>query len=81
MSFAWFCQNWKICVFVFVQDSIQVHLKADRGPIMVMTCGVGAGQQSSCFMALEESGIKLAPLPTGGEAVFPKPHEQEKESI
>uniref|UniRef100_A0A3P9J8R3 THAP-type domain-containing protein n=1 Tax=Oryzias latipes TaxID=8090 RepID=A0A3P9J8R3_ORYLA len=46
------------------EDSIQVHLKADRGPIMVMTCGVGAGQQSSCFMALEESGIKLAPLPT-----------------
>uniref|UniRef100_A0A8C7YFA7 E2F/DP family winged-helix DNA-binding domain-containing protein n=1 Tax=Oryzias sinensis TaxID=183150 RepID=A0A8C7YFA7_9TELE len=47
------------------EDSIQVHLKADRGPIMVMTCGVGAGQQSSCFTALEESGIKLAPLPTG----------------
>ncbi|XP_024147289.1 transcription factor E2F3 isoform X3 [Oryzias melastigma] len=44
------------------EDSIQVHLKADKGPIMVMTCDVGVGQQSSCFLALEESGIKVAPL-------------------
>ncbi|RVE56163.1 hypothetical protein OJAV_G00233720 [Oryzias javanicus] len=44
------------------EDSIQVHLKADKGPIMVMACDVGVGQQSSCFIALEESGIKVAPL-------------------
>lgn len=57
--------KWCISVFVFGQDSIQVHLKADKGPIMVMTCDVGVGQQSSCFLALEESGIKVAPLKKG----------------
>ncbi|XP_070843270.1 transcription factor E2F6 [Chaetodon trifascialis] len=45
------------------EDSIQVHLKAGRGPIMVLTCDVGT-EQNGCFLTLEESRITTATLPT-----------------
>lgn len=63
-----------MCVFVFVltQDCIQVHLKGERGPIMVLTCDIGAGdvsgEKSSCFLTLEESRIKTTTLHTGNKA-------------
>ncbi|XP_070705582.1 transcription factor E2F6 [Pempheris klunzingeri] len=50
------------------EDSIKVHLKGGKGPIMVLTCDIGtgdvAGQKSSCFLTLEESRIKTAELHT-----------------
>ncbi|XP_073348877.1 transcription factor E2F6 [Pagrus major] len=50
------------------EDNIQVHLKGERGPIMVMTCDIGAGdvtgEKSSCFLKLEESRIKTSTLHT-----------------
>ncbi|XP_042371013.1 transcription factor E2FA-like, partial [Plectropomus leopardus] len=50
------------------EDSIQVHLKGGRGPIMVVTCDIEAGdattEKSSCFLTLEESRIKTATLHT-----------------
>lgn len=50
------------------EDSIQVHLKGGKGPIMVLTCEVGAGEvtaeKSGCFLSLEESRIKTATLHT-----------------
>lgn len=48
------------------QDSIQVHLKAEQGPIVVLTCDIGTGEETySCFLTLEESRIKTAELHTG----------------
>lgn len=49
------------------QDNIQVHLKAGRGPIVVLTCDIGdaTGEMSSCFLPLEESRIKTMTLHTG----------------
>lgn len=50
------------------ENSIQVHLKAERGPIMVLTCDIGAGEavseeeKSSCFLTLEESRITRTTL-------------------
>ncbi|XP_036941328.1 transcription factor E2F6 [Acanthopagrus latus] len=50
------------------EDGIQVHLKGERGPIMVLTCDIGAGgvsrEKSSCFLTLEESRIKTSTLHT-----------------
>ncbi|XP_049914499.1 transcription factor E2F6 isoform X1 [Epinephelus moara] len=51
------------------EDSIQVHLKGGKGPIMVVTCEVGAGGASAengngCLLTLEESRIKTATLHT-----------------
>ncbi|KAM9339274.1 transcription factor E2F6 [Symphorus nematophorus] len=50
------------------EDSIQVHLKGGRGPIMVVTCDIGTGdvteEKSGCFLTLEESRIKMATLHT-----------------
>ncbi|XP_034017675.1 transcription factor E2F3 isoform X2 [Thalassophryne amazonica] len=54
------------------EDSIQVHLKGGKGPIMVLTCDMGPGdtvtsdpgQKSGCFITLEESRIKTAALHT-----------------
>lgn len=50
------------------EDCIQVHLKGERGPIMVLTCDIGAGdvsgEKSSCFLTLEESRIKTTTLHT-----------------
>lgn len=48
-----------------MQDSIQVHLKAGKGPITVLTCDIGAGEKSGCFLTLEESRIRTAALHTG----------------
>lgn len=58
------------------EDSIQVHLKAGRGPIMVMSCEVGSGdavtsdpgETSSSFTSLEESRIRM----TSTEAAAPQ---------
>uniref|UniRef100_A0A671X9S7 E2F transcription factor 6 n=1 Tax=Sparus aurata TaxID=8175 RepID=A0A671X9S7_SPAAU len=54
------------------EDCIQVHLKGERGPIMVLTCDIGAGdvsgEKSSCFLTLEESRIKTTTLHTGNKA-------------
>ncbi|XP_029318450.1 transcription factor E2F6 isoform X2 [Cottoperca gobio] len=50
------------------EDNIQVHLTGGKGPIMVLTCDVGAGdasaEESSCFLTLEESRIETAALHT-----------------
>ncbi|XP_044024086.1 uncharacterized protein LOC122862640 [Siniperca chuatsi] len=54
------------------EDSIQVHLKAGRGPIMVVTCEVGSGhtttsdpgKRSGFFLTLEESRIGATTLHT-----------------
>ncbi|XP_008289545.1 transcription factor E2F6-like [Stegastes partitus] len=49
------------------EESIQVHLKARKGPIMAMTCEVGSGdpvEKSSSFLTLEESRIRTATLDT-----------------
>lgn len=51
---------------VLCQDSIQVHLKAEQGPIVVLTCDIGTGEETySCFFTLEESRIKTSELHTG----------------
>uniref|UniRef100_A0A3Q0QWF1 E2F transcription factor 6 n=1 Tax=Amphilophus citrinellus TaxID=61819 RepID=A0A3Q0QWF1_AMPCI len=62
------------------EQSIEVHLKAVKGPIMVMTCEVGSGdavtsnQRSSLFLTLKESLSPRGPLeedwipPPGGES-------------
>lgn len=48
-------------VSLLMQDSIQLHLKAGTGPIMVMTSDIGTieppGQKNGCFLTLEESRI------------------------
>uniref|UniRef100_A0A3B5B4A6 Transcription factor E2F6-like n=1 Tax=Stegastes partitus TaxID=144197 RepID=A0A3B5B4A6_9TELE len=52
------------------EESIQVHLKARKGPIMAMTCEVGSGdpvEKSSSFLTLEESRIRTATLDTGNQ--------------
>lgn len=55
-----------VCVGWVCQDSIQVHLKAEQGPILVLACDVGAGEETySCFLTLEESRIQTAELDTG----------------
>ncbi|XP_051264370.1 transcription factor E2F6 isoform X2 [Dicentrarchus labrax] len=50
------------------EDSIQIHLKGEKGPIMVVTCDIGTGnatgEKNSCFLTLEESRIKTATLHT-----------------
>ncbi|XP_056873196.1 transcription factor E2F2 isoform X1 [Takifugu flavidus] len=46
------------------EDSIQVHLKAEQGPVVVLTCEVGTGEDSSCFLTLEESRIRTTELHT-----------------
>lgn len=48
------------------QDSIQVHLKAEQGPILVLTCDLGSGEETySCFLTLEKSRIRTAELHSG----------------
>ncbi|KAM6915086.1 transcription factor E2F6 [Xenentodon cancila] len=51
------------------EDSIQVHLKACKGPIVVMTCDIGTrdvtGEPSGCFSTLEESRIRTTSFHTG----------------
>uniref|UniRef100_A0A3P8NYC4 THAP-type domain-containing protein n=1 Tax=Astatotilapia calliptera TaxID=8154 RepID=A0A3P8NYC4_ASTCA len=52
------------------EDSIQVHLKGGKGPIMMMTCDIGTGEavtgeMSGCFVTLEESRIKTTTLHRG----------------
>ncbi|XP_061602562.1 transcription factor E2F2 [Cololabis saira] len=46
------------------EDSIQVHLKAGKGPIVVMTCDIGTGERAGApgghFSPLEESRIRTA---------------------
>ncbi|XP_035534660.1 transcription factor E2F6 isoform X2 [Morone saxatilis] len=50
------------------EDSIQIHLKGAKGPIIVVTCDIGTGdatgEKNSCFLTLEESRIKTATLHT-----------------
>lgn len=54
------------------EDSIQVHLKAGKGPIVVMACEVGSGdavtsdpgEKSGFFLTLEESRIRTSALRT-----------------
>lgn len=55
-----------MCLGGVCQDSIQVHLKAEQGPILVLTCDIGTGEETySCFLTLEESRIRTAELHTG----------------
>ncbi|KAM4632852.1 transcription factor E2F6 [Polymixia lowei] len=53
------------------EDSIQMHLKGGKGPIKVMMCEMGGpgeaplpetGDQTGCFITLEESRINTSPL-------------------
>ncbi|KAL3979361.1 thioredoxin-interacting protein [Sarotherodon galilaeus] len=49
------------------EDSIQVHLKGGKGPIIMTTCDIGTGEavteeMSGCFVTLEESRIKTTTL-------------------
>lgn len=58
-----------LCVLL-LQESITVHLKGGRGPIMVLTCDIGSsdpvnGEKSGCFVAVEESRMKTSTLHTG----------------
>lgn len=51
------------------EDSIQVHLKGGKGPIMVLTCDIetgeaAAGEKSGCFVTLKESRIRTSTLHT-----------------
>ncbi|XP_044024993.1 transcription factor E2F1-like isoform X4 [Siniperca chuatsi] len=54
------------------EDSIQIHLKGGKGPIMVLTCDIGAGdvtgEKNGCFLTLEESRIETASLHTDSES-------------
>uniref|UniRef100_A0A3B4ZX75 Transcription factor E2F6-like n=1 Tax=Stegastes partitus TaxID=144197 RepID=A0A3B4ZX75_9TELE len=52
------------------EDSIQVHLKGGKGPIMVLTCDIETGEavaeeKSGCFVTLKESRIRTSSLHTG----------------
>ncbi|XP_070843517.1 transcription factor E2F3-like [Chaetodon trifascialis] len=59
------------------EDSIQIHLKAGFGPIVVVTCEVGSGdavtfdprEKSSFFITLENSRIRTTTLHTGPKNV------------
>ncbi|CAJ1077762.1 transcription factor E2F2-like [Xyrichtys novacula] len=59
------------------EDVIQIHLKAVRGSIMVVTCEVESGQtttsdsgeKSRAFLTLEGSRIKTATLSTGSSGL------------
>ncbi|XP_029966065.1 transcription factor E2F6 isoform X2 [Salarias fasciatus] len=46
------------------EDSIQMLLKGEKGPISVRTCDVDGGVTSGCFVTLEESRIHTSPLHT-----------------
>lgn len=47
------------------QDAIQVHLKAEQGPILVLTCDIGTPEEAySRFQTLEESRVATAALHT-----------------
>lgn len=56
-----------------MQGSIQVQLKAGRGPITALTCELGScdtasskvTKSSGVFVTLEESRIRTGPLHTG----------------
>lgn len=49
------------------QDSVQVHLKAGRAPIAVLTCELGScdAPTGGSFLTLEESVIRTTSLHTG----------------
>ncbi|XP_068565234.1 transcription factor E2F3-like isoform X2 [Cebidichthys violaceus] len=49
------------------EDSIQVHLKGGRGPIVVLTCEMGSGDPGF-FQPLEESRVRTTTLLTGQSA-------------
>uniref|UniRef100_A0A674PPR4 E2F/DP family winged-helix DNA-binding domain-containing protein n=1 Tax=Takifugu rubripes TaxID=31033 RepID=A0A674PPR4_TAKRU len=51
----------KLEIPVPTEDSIQVHLTANRQPFIVLTCELGSGHDadgSACFLDLEESRIR-----------------------
>nr|XP_046229546.1 transcription factor E2F1-like [Scatophagus argus] len=54
------------------EDSVQVHLKAGRGPIMVVTCEVGSActvtSDPAFFLSLEKSRIRTTALQTGTQS-------------
>ncbi|XP_075968246.1 transcription factor E2F6-like [Anarhichas minor] len=49
------------------EESIQVHLKGGRGPIVVLTCEMGSGDPGF-FQTLEESRVRTTTLLTGQSA-------------
>ncbi|XP_056873015.1 transcription factor E2F6-like [Takifugu flavidus] len=51
----------KLEIPVPTEDSVQVHLTANRQPFIVLTCELGSGHDadgSACFLDLEESRIR-----------------------
>uniref|UniRef100_UPI0037E94E55 transcription factor E2F1-like n=1 Tax=Semicossyphus pulcher TaxID=241346 RepID=UPI0037E94E55 len=59
----------KLEVAAPTQDNIQVHLKSGNGLIAVLTCDMetddATGEESGCFLSLEESQIKTSELQKG----------------
>ncbi|XP_037837407.1 uncharacterized protein si:ch211-195d17.2 isoform X2 [Kryptolebias marmoratus] len=57
------------------EDSIQVHLKGETGPITVTTSDVGtketSGQRNGCFLTLQESRINTTEHYTAGGRKWP----------
>lgn len=49
-----------------LQESIKVHLKGGKGPITVVACEVGGAEGGACFVSLEESRVRAAPLQQPG---------------
>nr|XP_033504423.1 transcription factor E2F2-like [Epinephelus lanceolatus] len=47
------------------EDHIQMHLKAGRTPITVLTCELGSAERSGSFLTLEESRVRTTTLCTG----------------
>ncbi|KAM8847425.1 transcription factor E2F6 isoform 1-T1 [Synchiropus picturatus] len=60
------------------EDSIKIHLKGVRGPIVVLTCDVVSDEQSSDFTPLEQSRVRTRALstdshqPLGGAITHPQ---------
>uniref|UniRef100_A0A3B5JWW2 E2F/DP family winged-helix DNA-binding domain-containing protein n=1 Tax=Takifugu rubripes TaxID=31033 RepID=A0A3B5JWW2_TAKRU len=63
----------KLEIPVPTEDSIQVHLTANRQPFIVLTCELGSGHDadgSACFLDLEESRIRTKIQSTGVKLVL-----------
>lgn len=58
----------QVCVNVFLQDFIQIHVRSWNGPVTVLTCDIEAedtAERNIGFSSLEESRMKTSPLQGG----------------